>query len=165
VIAIDTNILVYAHRVDAPFHPTAKRLVTEQVEGRATWAIPWPCIHEFLAIVTRPHVFDPPTPLERALDQVEAWLASPSLLVLSEGSDYWNDLRALVATGRVVGAQIHDARIAALCRLHGVHELWTADRDFSRFGGLAIRNPLVSDEVRERHVRYGRRHTPAAKVR
>src|SRR6266481_2280249 len=79
VIAIDTSILVYAHRAETPFHSAAKRCMTEQLEGRAAWAIPWPCVHEFLAIVTKPRVFNPPTPLERALEQVDAWLASPSL--------------------------------------------------------------------------------------
>jgi hypothetical protein len=29
-----------------------------------------------------------------------------------------------------------------LCKVHGVTELWTADRDFSRFPGLRKRNPL-----------------------
>lgn len=41
------------------------------------------------------------------------------------------------------GAMVHDGRIAALCLHHGVSELWTADRDFSRFATLAVRNPLV----------------------
>jgi len=45
--------------------------------------------------------------------------------------------------GKIAGPQVHDARIAALCRDHGVHELWSADRDFSRFAGLAVVNPLV----------------------
>jgi len=48
-----------------------------------------------------------------------------------------------MATGLVTGPQVHDARVAALCQLHGVRELWTADRDFSRFAGLVVRNPLV----------------------
>jgi len=102
-----------------------------------------PCIHEFLAIATHPRIWDPPTPLEAALDQVEAWLESPSLVLLAEGADHWSDLRAQIETGRVAGSRIHDARIAALCIGHGVRELWTADRDFSRFANLATRNPLV----------------------
>jgi predicted nucleic acid-binding protein len=35
--------------------------------------------------------------------------------------------------------------VAALCRQHGVRELWSADRDFSRFVGLAVKNPLIGD--------------------
>jgi predicted nucleic acid-binding protein len=49
---------------------------------------------------------------------------------------------AALAGGRVAGPQVHDARVAALCLLHGVQELWTADRDFGRFPGLKVRNPL-----------------------
>jgi uncharacterized protein len=143
LIAVDTNILVYAHREDSPFHGPAARRITELAEGPATWSIPWPCVHEFLAIVTHPRIYAPPTPLARALDQVDAWLESPTLVLLAESADYWSVLRASLASGRIAGAQVHDARIAALCRQHGVRELWSADRDFNRFAGLAVVNPLV----------------------
>jgi len=143
MIAVDTNILVYAHREDSPFHETAFRRVAELAEGSAVWAIPWPCIHEFLAIVTHPRIYAPPTPLDRALDQVDAWLESPTLAVLAESAVHWLTLRGLLAEGRVVGPQVHDARVAALCRQHGVRELWSADRDFSRFAGLGVANPLL----------------------
>ena len=147
MIAIDTNILVYAHREDSPFHNAAFRRVAELAEGPATWAIPWPCLHEFLAIVTHPRIYAPPTPLTRALEQVDAWLESPTLVLLVESTAHWPTLRALLAASRVAGAQIHDARVAALCRQHGVRELWSADRDFSRFAGLAVVNPLAGGEV------------------
>jgi toxin-antitoxin system PIN domain toxin len=145
VIAVDTNILVYAHREDSPFHQAAFRRVVELAEGPATWAIPWPCLHEFLAIVTHPRIYAPPTPLDRALDQVDAWLESPTLAVLAESTTHWLTLRTLLAGGRIAGAQVHDARVAALCRQHGVRELWSADRDFSRFPRLAVVNPVVGD--------------------
>jgi uncharacterized protein len=143
VIAVDTNVLVYAHRRDSPMHTRARERVAQLAEGRSAWAIPWPCLHEFLAVVTHPRVFAPATPLPSAIDQVEAWVESPSLVLLAEAEGYWPALRDLVGKGRVVGPQIHDARIAALCRLHGVRELWTADRDFSRFPQISVRNPLV----------------------
>lgn len=143
MIAVDTNLMVYAHREDSPWHEVAYSQVAELAESRSPWAIPWPCLHEFLAIVTHPRIFAPPTPLDIALDQVEAWLESPSLVLLSESEGYWPELRSALQSSHVTGAQIHDARIAAICRTHGVHELWTADRDFSRFPGLNIRNPLI----------------------
>jgi toxin-antitoxin system PIN domain toxin len=145
LIAVDTNILVYAHREDSPFHQTAFRCVAELAEGLATWAIPWPCLHEFIAVVTHPRIYAPPTPLARALDQVAAWLESPTLALLTESDAHWPTLRALLASGRIAGAQVHDARVAALCQQHGVRELWSADRDFGRFTGLAVVNPLVGD--------------------
>jgi hypothetical protein len=96
-----------------------------------------------LAIVTHPRIYDPPTPLPAAMDQIEAWSESPSLHLLSEPEGYWAALRAALEAGRIVGPQVHDARVAVLCQLHGVRELWTADRDFSRFPNLTVRNPLV----------------------
>ena len=143
MIALDTNILVYAHREDSPFHQSAFERMTELAEGAATWAIPWPCLHEFLAIVTHLRIYAPPTPLSRALDQVDAWLESPTLALLVESQAHWETLRTLLEAGRVCGAQVHDARIIALCRQHGVRELWSADRDFGRFAGLKVVNPLL----------------------
>ncbi len=143
MIAVDTNVLVYAHREDSSWHDRAYRSVVELAEARDPWAIPWPCLHEFFAIVTHPGIYSPPTPLAIVLDQVSAWLESPSLVLLAETGEHWNQLKPLLETGRVVGPQVHDARIAALCLQHGVKELWTADRDFTRFPSLNVRNPLV----------------------
>lgn len=143
MIAVDTNLLVYAHRRDAEWHDSARARVAELAEARAPWAIPWPCLHEFMAIVTHPRIFKPATPLARATDQVAAWLESPSLTLLAEVDGYWPVLERMLIDGRIAGPQVHDARVAALCILHGVRELWTADRDFSRFGDLTVRNPLV----------------------
>lgn len=143
MIAIDTNILVYAHREDSSWHEAADRCLVSEAESGAPWAIPWPCIHEFLAIVTHPRIYDPPTPLEDALEQVLCWLQVPTVVMLAETAGYWQNLHDLLEASRVAGPRVHDARIAALCRHHGVAELWTADRDFSRFAGLRFRNPLV----------------------
>ena len=143
MIAVDTNLLVYAHREDSPWHEPAWTCLTELAEGRALWAIPWPCIHEFLAIVTHPRIYKPPSPLSLALDQVEAWLESPSQILLTEPEGYWPALRKTVEASLLSGPQIHDARVAVLCQINGVRELWTADRDFNRFPGLMVRNPLI----------------------
>lgn len=143
MIAVDTNILVHAHRADAEWHAPAADAIAQLAEGTAPWAIPWPCVHEFLAVVTHPRIFAPPTPLARACDQVDAWLESPTVTLLGESPSYWIALRDLALRGKVAGAMVHDARIAALCINHGVAELWSADRDFSRFAGLTVRNPLA----------------------
>lgn len=87
MIAVDTNLLVYAHREDSPFHERAYAGIEKLAGGLAAWAIPWPCLHEFYAIVTHPRIYSPSTPL--------------------------------------------------------VRELWSADRDFSRFPQLCVANPLV----------------------
>lgn len=144
MIAVDTNILVYAHREDTEWHATACARLTRLAEGRGNWAIPWPCLHEFLAIVTHPRIFTSPTPLAAAINQVEAWLESPSLILLAESGLHWPQLRALLSSGKIAGPKVHDARIAALCMQHGVKELWSADRDFGRFPELTVANPLIA---------------------
>lgn len=143
MIAVDTNILVYAHRADSPFHEAAAACIVSLAEGRTAWAIPWPCLHEFLAIVTHPRIYAPPTPLATALDQVDAWLESPALRLLAEADDHWPVLHTLIGRAQVTGPKVHDARIAALCQEHGVRELWSADRDFTRFPNITVVNPLV----------------------
>lgn len=144
MIAVDTNLLVYAHREDSPFHQRATDCISGLAEERTSWAIPWPCLHEFFAIVTHPRIYAPPTPRERALDQIDAWLESPSLLLLSETEAHWSELRALIDGAQLAGALVHDARIAALCLQHGVQTLWSADRDFGRFPKLSVTNPLIA---------------------
>ena len=143
MIAIDTNILVYAHRRDSEWHRPAAELIKKLAEGLNQWAIPWPVIHEFLAIVTHPKICAPPSTLKQATVQVDAWMNSPSVVLLAESGDHWSALHALLTKGQVQGPLIHDARIAAICLTHGVTEFLTADRDFSRFPSLATRNPLL----------------------
>jgi uncharacterized protein len=143
LIAVDTNLLIYAHRRDSPWHERAAHCMRELAEGAAAWAIPWPCIHEFLAITTHERIFSPPSPMSKALQQVEAWLESPSVVLIAEGDGYWNALSELVTKSKVTGPRVHDARIAALCVSSSVRELWSADRVFSRFTALKTRNPLV----------------------
>jgi uncharacterized protein len=155
VIAVDTNILVYAHRADSPWHEAAKQCLADLSETGADWVIPWPCLHEFLAVVTRPGIFKPPTALEIALAQVDLWFEAPTLTTLAEAPGYWRELRDLAAVAKATGATIHDARIAAICRQHDA-ELWSADRDFGRFLGLRIRNPLIGDRLSERPAKYRR---------
>jgi toxin-antitoxin system PIN domain toxin len=142
VIAIDTNILVYAHRRDSTFHQRADSCVRSYAEGEAAWAIPWSCLHEFLAIVTNPRIFKQPTPIDAALVQVQSWRGSPTLRLLAEEDGYWPILAELVKSNSVRAGKIHDARIAALALHHGARELLSADRDFSRMAPLVVRNPL-----------------------
>jgi toxin-antitoxin system PIN domain toxin len=143
VIAIDTNILVYARREELSHHRQARQLLAELAEGDAAWALPWPCIYEFLRVVTHPRVFDPPTDLHAALEDLRSLLDSPSLVLLAEGPSHLGHFLRTVEEGGAIGNLAHDAHIAALAIEHGVRELLTTDRDFSRFPGLEPRNPFV----------------------
>lgn len=143
MIAVDTNLLVYAHREDSEFHSVAVQKLEELAQGKATWGLPWPCVHEFFSIVTHPRIFAPPTPQKSALDQIDAWMESPSVALLSETGTHWTELRALLVSGKVTGPLVHDARVAAICLEHGVRQLWSSDRDFGRFPALTVVNPLA----------------------
>jgi len=144
VIAVDTNILVYAHRRDSAFHARSREAIEKLAEGKAAWAIPWPCVHEFLAVVTHPRIFSPPSTMEQAAEQVDAWFESPALVLLGEGQDHWAVLRRQLLAGAIAGPKVHDGRIAAICVANGVRELLSSDRDFSRFPDLKVVNPLVA---------------------
>jgi hypothetical protein len=143
MIAVDTNILIYAHRRDSEFFRPAASAIRRLAESPEHWAIPWPCVHEFLAIATHPKLFQAPTPVETAIAQVEIWMESPSLRLIGESGTYWQTLAEILRYGKILGPKVHDARIAAICKAHGVLELWSADRDFSRMRGIKVTNPLL----------------------
>ena len=141
MIAVDTNILVYALRQDSPFHQGALTAMLSLAQDPAPWGLPWPCVHEYLAIATHPRIYDPPTPTDTALRALDVWVTSPGCRLLAEGPGYWARLQDMIQNTACVGPKVHDARIAALCLHHGVNELWTADRDFNRFTEVRTRNP------------------------
>ena len=118
MIAADTNILVYAHRSDSPWHETAQSCIQSLAEGRASWGIPWPCVHEFLSIVTHPRIYDPPSSVEAAIGQIDAWLESPIAELLSESDTHWIILREQLRIGKIQGPMVHDARVASICIGH-----------------------------------------------
>ena len=143
MIAVDTNILVYAHRSDSPFHERARSALESLANGPREWAVPWPCAHEFLAIVTHPRIYRTATPAATALAQVRALQALSNVVFVAETDEHLQHLEPLALGAKVQGAAVHDARIAAICLAHGVAELWSADRDFARFPALRVRNPVV----------------------
>jgi len=139
----DTNILVYAHRADSVWHSKADQALAEAAEGASLWAIPWPCLHEFVAIVTHSRIYKPPTPIYDALIQIKYWLESPTVALLTEGEGFFGIWDDVLRKSAVTGGSVHDARIAVLCIYHGVKKLLSADRDFSRFPQLRTENPLL----------------------
>lgn len=165
MIALDTNILVYAHREDSPFHSSAADLLRRLSEGHEPWTIPWPCVYEFLRVVTHPRLFNPPTPLDMALRELRSLFSSPSFVPIGEGPMHAGHFARIVEDGRAIGNLAHDAHIAALVVEHGVSELWTTDRDFARFPGVRIRNPFLVDRVSESRPAAGRSRRSVAKRR
>lgn len=127
-----------------PQHAAALQAFSTLSSSASAWAIPWPCIHEFIAIVTGPIFKKNATPLVIALDAVDAWLSHPNCKALNESAEYFGIFSGLSQRAKTVGVAIHDARIAAICLEHGVSELWTSDRDFQSYPDLKTRNPLIA---------------------
>jgi uncharacterized protein len=144
--AVDTNVLVYAHRREPLEHDQASALLRELAEGAVAWAIPWPCVYEFFSVVTHPRIWRAAASTPRqAWAQLEAWFGSPSLLLLGETRDFAATLSDFVQRPRVRGGLVHDARVAAICCAHGVDRLYTRDRDFALFPELVTEDPFASE--------------------
>ena len=143
MIAVDTNVLVYAHRREAREHAVAAELMRELATGAETWSIPWPCVYEFFSVVTNARIWKEvaSTPAQ-AWAQLRVWLGSPSLVLLHETEDFVDRLQGLAQRPRVRGPIIHDARVAWICLAHGVKQLLSRDRDFALFPELPVRNPF-----------------------
>ena len=144
MIAVDTNVLVYAHRREAPEHRIAVGVIGDLARGTSPWAIPWPCIYEFFSVVTNVRLWkDAASTPAQAWAQIMAWTESPSISLLAETEEFRDHLQAFSVRPRVRGPVIHDARVAAICVAHAVEALLTRDRDFSLFPELAVRNPFT----------------------
>lgn len=142
MIAVDTNILVYAHREELPQHRRARAEIIRLAEGHAPWGIPIFCIGEFVRVATHPRLFDPPYDSSEACDAIERILESPSLRVLCPGTGYLTLFHEAVREANAVGNLVFDAQIVAVCRESGVSTLLTEDRDFARFHGFKTRTLL-----------------------
>ena len=140
--AIDTNILVYAHRADNPWHEKGRAFVESALSGDERYGIPYHCLIEFFGVITNTRIFKIPTQPDMALKQCANLVAAPAVSILTESGDSFEILAPLLAKSRVSGSAVHDARIAAVCLENGVKLIYTMDRDFSRFGKLKAENPL-----------------------
>jgi uncharacterized protein len=138
MIAVDTNILVYAHRAESTRHERARLWLRYLAEGTTPWCIPLFCLGEFVRITTHRRVFDPASTIEQAIEAIDAILESPSLRLLVPTTAHWPLLRASIAAGNCTGNLVFDAQIAAVCREHGIERLLTEDRDFNRFKFVTV---------------------------
>lgn len=138
MIAVDTNVLVYAFRDEFEFHAPARSALRGLAEGPAAWALPVFVLAEFLRVATHLRILQPPPEEREAIAFLDRLIASPTVRILLPGDRYWPLLRAAVDDDRARGNEVHDAAIAAVCREWGVSEILTHDRDFARFSGLRV---------------------------
>jgi hypothetical protein len=138
MIAVDTNVLVYAHRGESELHDVALKKLTHFCEGNEPWALPVPCISEFFRVVTHPRVFNPPSKLGDAINFVKSLNDAPSCRILRPGSGFLDHLFTVMQNADARGNLVFDAQIVALCREHGISNVLTNDRDFERFKGISV---------------------------
>lgn len=138
MIAIDTNVLVYAHRAETALHDVALNHLTDLCENNQPWALPVPCITEFFRVVTHPKVFNPPSKLVQALDFAKAVTEAPACRLLKPGKHYLDQFFSVMQEADARGNLVFDAQIVALCREHGVSKILTNDRDFERFRDVSV---------------------------
>ena len=144
MIAVDVNLLVYAHRAELPQHERALRLIEELRRGEAPWAAPGEVLSGVLRLVTNPRVFRTPTPLDEALAFVRALVRSPSFVLLQPTSGHLERFLTLCQRSHATGKLVPDAWLAAIAMEHGC-TWWSCDPDFARFEGLEWVNPLRTD--------------------
>lgn len=144
MIAVDTNVLVYAHRREVREHDAALARLRALAADPHAWAIPWPCVYEFFSVVTNPKIWrQAASKPQQAWSQLDAWFGAPTLRLLGESQGFASVLSGFLRRPRVRGAVVHDARIAAICIAHGVETLLTRDRDFTLFPELEIEDPFA----------------------
>ncbi|MGH2467669.1 MAG: TA system VapC family ribonuclease toxin [Candidatus Limnocylindrales bacterium] len=139
---LDANILVYASNQADPLNEPARELVERLARGPGLVYLFWPTVMGYLRIVTHPAILPRPLSLSDAIHNVEALLDRPNVRTAGELDGFWTTFRSLV-DGGLRGNLVPDAHLAALMRQHGVRLIYTRDRDFRRFPGIASRDPFV----------------------
>ena len=143
MIAVDTNILVYAADADSPFHMPCRDWLERQRARPDAWYTTWPILYEFLRVATHPRVMRQPWRAPAAWEFVTALLASPGIGVLvatQRHADVAGEV--LSELPHLAGNLIHDAHTAILMREHGIARICTRDTDFNRFPFLEVIDPL-----------------------
>lgn len=141
MVLIDVNVLVYAHRKDAPGHPEFRVWLEGIVNGDEAYGMAELVLSGFVRVVTHPRIFTPPSPLSKALAFTEEVRSQPNCVPTSPGERHWEIFTRVCRTAAAKGNLVADAYLAALAIESGC-EWITTDRDYSRFPGLRWRHPL-----------------------
>jgi len=141
VLLIDVNVLVYAHRADAPRHPHYRTWLSEVIRSDAAYGMSDVVLSGFLRVVTHPRAFRDPTPLDAALTFATEVRDRPNCIPVSPGERHWDIFTRLCRAVGARGSLVPDAYLAALAIESGA-EWVTTDRDYARFPGLRWRHPL-----------------------
>lgn len=138
MIAVDTNVLIHAHRSESAWHMAARARLVSLAEGPARWGLPVFCVAEFMRVVTHGRVFNPPSSVSQAAGFIENLVAAPTCELVRPATEFLDLLMETARQSDARGNLMFDAQIAALCQEHGIDTVLTNDRDFGRFDGLRV---------------------------
>ena len=141
MILTDANLLLYAYNVDAAEHDASRQWLETQLSGPNLFCFAWQTITAFLRISTNQRAFAAPLSTKEATSIVTEWLERPQTVLLTPGEGHWAIFQKLMESGQTRGPLVMDGHLAALALEHGA-ALASSDRDFSRFPGLKLINPL-----------------------
>ena len=141
MILPDVNVLVYAHREDAPDHQAYRDWLESLVNSDQAYGMADIVLSGFLRVVTHPRVFNPPSSMEQALAFVHDVRDQPNCVIIAPGLRHWGIFENICKNVNVKGNLVPDAYLAATAIESGC-EWITTDMDFSRFPGLAWRTPF-----------------------
>lgn len=141
MIALDTNLLIYAHRAGTPEHARARAAVEAAAAAPSGWGIPLPCLAEFWSVVTHPAAPPKPSTAEQASRFLDA-LVRAGAQVWIPGTGFADRLLRTAAELRLQGPRIFDLQIALVALGNGATELWSHDAAFRTVPGLRLRDPL-----------------------
>jgi predicted nucleic acid-binding protein len=142
VIAIDTNLLIYAHRSGLAEHRAAKRALQKASEDPLGWGIPFPCVAEFWSVVTHAESAGGGSAPSKARDFLRALVLEAGAKVWTPSDGCWERVTSLAVDLGVRGPRIFDLQIALTAFDNGATEIWTHDRGFLTVAGMALRDPL-----------------------
>jgi uncharacterized protein len=142
VIVIDVNILIYAHNSASDTSAASKQWLEQALSEPEPVGFPWAAIHSFLRLTTGHVVLPRPLDMPTATSIVDDWLSAPNTRIIEPGPRYWTIFQELLIKARVTGKLVSDAHLAAITIEHDA-TMYTADRDFRRFAGLRVINPLA----------------------
>jgi uncharacterized protein len=138
---VDTNLLVYAHVPALAQHAAARRWLEQSLSEDEAVGLAWASVLGFLRVVTNPRIFRVPLLLDRAVAVVDDWLEQQAVEIVLPTPRHWSTLRQMLTAGQAGGPMATDAHLAALSLEHGA-TVYSTDRDFSRFPGVRVVNPI-----------------------
>lgn len=141
MMALDVNVLVYAHREDVKDHRAYRDWLESVINSNTAYGFSELVLSAFIRVATHPRVFETPSSLEVAIAFAEQLRTAEHAVCLAPGGNHWplflNCARSISARGN----EIPDAYHAALA-LEWDCDWVTTDKGFRRFKGLRVRHPL-----------------------